>query len=76
MIGSDSSEEVHINGKYCDVSVWEQRPKYWQELGYGEWNYDVVKDCNKPKGCLVQCGMNSSREMVRCDSCGKWCHFK
>ena len=37
---------------------------------------EIAKECNKPKGCLMLCGKNNSRDMIRCDGCGRWCHFK
>ena len=56
---------------------WKIRPKYWDKVeDKKEWTSEVAKECNKRKGCLMACGKNNSSEMVRCDGCGKWCHFK
>ena len=59
-----------------EVDNWETEPKYWGMYGIGKWTQDVVIECNKSKGCLMKCGRNNSIGMIRCDGCGRWCHFK
>ena len=41
-----------------------------------EWNTEITKGRNKPKGCIHSCGMRNNKGMVRCDGCGGWAHFK
>ena len=55
---------------------WNSKPKFWEKFGYGEWTQEMAKECFKPKGCLMNCGKNNSRDMVMCDACGRWCHYR
>ena len=59
-----------------EEQAWNVKPKYWEKYGTGEWSDSIAKECNKPKGCLKNCGKNNSRDMLCCDGCGHWCHFK
>ena len=67
-----STEKLSV----VDEENWTVQPKLWHQYGYGEWNDDIAKECNKRKGCLKKCGKNNSNDMVRCDGCGRWCHFR
>ena len=66
------SKSQNVLGNELDVS----KPKFWHIYGDGEWNDEVIKKCNKPRGCLEDCGKNNNNNMVCCDGCGRWCHFK
>ena len=75
--GLSCNEDVKDELDNREQCGWDSRPKYWDNLGYGEWTQEIAKNCfEKPKGCLMQCGKNNSRDMVMCDGCGRWCHFK
>ena len=58
-----------------DKESWEEKPKYWDIYGSGDWSVDKAAHCNRPKCCLKACGKNNSNLMVRCDGCGQWEHF-
>ena len=64
------------NSVVSTENEWSIKPKYWEKYGIGEWTDSVVRECNKRKGCLKKCGKNNSQEMIRCDRCGRWCHFR
>ena len=68
--------KLSIDASSVKDKKWNAKPKYWDKYGNGEWTDEVAKQCNKRKGCLKQCGKNNSSEMICCDGCGKWCHFK
>ena len=71
MVNLTEKDEIDVM-KY----KWNRRPKYWEKYnGNMEWNESIIKDCNKTKGCLHNCGKNNSRDMLQCDGCGKWSHF-
>ena len=55
---------------------WMTEPKFWNKCGNSDWTCDIANNCNRRKGCLQLCGKNNSRDMVRCDGCGGWCHIK
>ena len=59
-----------------EESEWEMQPKYWEKYQNEPWTIDTAKVCNRPKGCLADCGKNNSKDMVMCDGCGMWCHIK
>ena len=72
-----SVEKLHVSHESVgNENHWEVQPKYWEKYSDAEWNKDVAKNRNKRKGCLAECGKNNSREMIRCDGCGRWCHFR
>ena len=78
---SDSGlDDVKVTKTECSKESskdekWNSEPKYWKMLGRDEWTQTVASECNRPKGCLSACGKNNSRDMVRCDGCGRWGHF-
>lgn len=74
---SGSISMIEIGEGVDDLGkISEKKPKYWEKLGYGPWTKNIAKACNKPRGCLKECGKNNSRGMICCDGCGKRCHTK
>ena len=71
-----ASRKLSVDSSSVEDKEWNAKPKYWDKYGSGEWTDEIAKQCNKRKGCLKQCGKNNSSEMICCDGCGKWCHFK
>ena len=62
--------------KGCE-SEWKIQPKLWDTYSTREWSDEIAKECNnKPKCCLKNCGKKNTRDMIRCDGCGRWCHLK
>ena len=55
---------------------WEEEPKFWKVYGKGAWSKSVADVCNRSRGCIVECGGYNTKEMIRCDGCGGWIHFK
>ena len=65
-----------VKDKEKKAVMWKQRPKYWERYnGNVDWDENVIKDRNKSKGCLQNCGKTNNSDMVQCDGCGKWSHF-
>ena len=69
-------EEIQYDKQSDDNNEWESEPKLWKKYSEGEWTLSIARECNRPKGCIEKCGRNNSNEMVRCDGCGGWCHFR
>ena len=76
VLGNGKASSTEKLSKIDEERNWLVKPKFWAQYGYGEWTNDIAKECNKRKGCLEKCGRNNSSDMVRCDGCGRWCHFK
>ena len=79
--------KANCNGKHIGMETvesskfenddWVSKPKFWDILGDGEWTIKIANKINiAPKSCVEKCGKKNSKEMVRCDGCGGWCHFK
>ena len=74
-VNPECTEKLHTIVECVDKeNNWEEIPKYWDIYGQGVWNEEKIKECNKRKGCLAECGKNNTMGMVQCDGCGRWCH--
>ena len=71
----DNEESENCEGTTNNGNDWESEPKFWDTFGEHEWTVTIAKSRNGPKSC-VNCNKNNSNNMVRCDGCGSWCHFK
>ena len=50
---------------------WNAEPRLWTKYHKSIWTGDIAKERNGPKCCLQACGHNNSKEMIRCDRCGR-----
>ena len=50
-------------------NVWNLEPKHWKKYNTMCWNNEILKDRNKPKGCLHKCGLKNNKGMMKCDKC-------
>ena len=55
---------------------WISEPKLWTTHNKEDWTEEMTKERNGPKCCLHSCGTKNTKEMVRCDGCGRWAHIK
>ena len=72
--GTSSKGEVNLEEK--ERRSWEERPKFWNKYGKGTWTKSVADQCNRSRCCLIGCGGNNTKDMIRCDGCGQWSHIK
>ena len=73
---SDNGESEKYEGPADNEDDWESKPKFWDKYGENEWTITIAKSRNGPKSCVENCNKNNSSNMVRCDGCGSWCHYK